>query len=346
MSTDLLAEVTRQLIAAQPGNEVNITWQGGEPTLMGLALFEEAVRLQKQLAPPGVRVVNALQTNGTLLNPAWCRFFKENDFLVGLSIDGPPDAHNAYRRTQSGRERYESVLRAARLLAQHEVDHNVLCCVHQANVHQPLAAYRFLRDRVGARHIQFIPILQRVLDETGQETNELTPLSVDAAAYGSFLIAVFDEWRHHDIGRVFIQHFEVALGRYMGGPPGLCIFAETCGRALALEHNGDLYACDHFVDQEHLLGNVIQTPLADLVESEAQAQFGTAKRDNLPQQCLACDVRFLCNGGCPKNRDESGLNHLCAGYQAFFHHIDRPMHMMASLLHQKRSPAEIMQMKV
>jgi uncharacterized protein len=342
MSSDLLAEYNRQMFASQPGDTVNFTWQGGEPTLMGLPFFEEAVRLQKELAPPSVRVTNALQTNGILINPAWCRFFKENDFLVGLSLDGPPELHNVYRHTRNQREQYDSVMRAVRLLQQHEVAFNILCCVHQANVHHALEVYQFLRDRVGAAFIQFIPILQRKLDDEGGETEALTPLSVDGKSYGDFLIAVFDEWVRHDVGCVFVQHFDIALGIYAGQPAGLCIFSETCGRALVLEHNGDLYSCDHFVNPEHLLGNIRETPLSNLVDSGAQIRFGVSKRTTLPQTCLECDVRFLCNGGCPKNRGANGLNRLCAGYQAFFRHIDHPMRIMLDLLRQNRSPDEIM----
>ncbi len=231
MSTELLAEYIRQMFASQPGVTVNFTWQGGEPTLMGLPFFEEAVRLQKELAPPGVRVTNALQTNGTLLNPAWCRFFKENGFLIGLSLDGPPELNNIHRHTSNHREQFEAVMRSVRLLQQHEVEYNILCCVHQANVDHPLEVYRFLRDRIGAAFIQFIPILQRELSSDGREMNTLTPLSVDGKSYGKFLTVVFDEWVRHDVGRVFVQHFRRGTG-------DLC---RTAGRALHLFR--DLRAC-------------------------------------------------------------------------------------------------------
>ncbi len=344
MSTELLAEYIRQMFASQPGVTVNFTWQGGEPTLMGLPFFEEAVRLQKELAPPGVRVTNALQTNGTLLNPAWCRFFKENGFLIGLSLDGPPELNNIHRHTSNHREQFEAVMRSVRLLQQHEVEYNILCCVHQANVDHPLEVYRFLRDRIGAAFIQFIPILQRELSSDGREMNTLTPLSVDGKPYGKFLTVVFDEWVRHDVGRVFVQLFDVALGIYAGQPAGLCTFSETCGRAFVLEHNGDLYSCDHFVNTEHLLGNITDTPLSILVDSETQARFGEDKHTALSQTCLVCEVRFLCNGGCPKNRDSNGLNRLCAGYQAFFRHIDQPMRIMLDLLRQNQPPSEVMRL--
>ncbi len=342
MSRELLANFTRQMIEAQPTPQVSFAWQGGEPTLMGLDFFEEAVRLQKEMAPPGTQISNTLQTNGTRLNPAWCRFFKAHNFLIGLSLDGPPSVHNAYRVNKSGREKYEAVMRAARLLKQHNVDFNILCCVHQANVRKPLETYRFLRDRVAARFIQFIPIIQRELDPNGLETSTITSRSLSGPEYGTFLKTIFDEWVRRDVGQVFVQIFDVALGAWVGQPATLCIFSETCGRALVLEHNGDLYACDHFVNPTHKLGNIKETPLVDLVESERQQKFGQNKQDMLPKKCQACPVRFICHGGCPKNRGQTGLNHLCEGYQDFFRHIDGPMRLMAGLLRQGRPPAEIM----
>jgi uncharacterized protein len=343
MRHDLLADFTRQMIEAQPLPQVDFTWQGGEPTLIGLDFFKEAVRLQQAMAPPGMQINNAIQTNGTQLNPAWCRFFKENHFLVGLSLDGPPDLHNAFRRNASGRDHFEAVMRAVRLLKQFQVDFNILCCVHAANIQHPLNVYRFLRDTVGAQFIQFIPIIQRQLDAQNLETDAITPRSVRGAAYGEFLIQIFDDWVRHDVGRVFVQIFDVALGVWYGQPAGLCVFSETCGRALVLEHNGDLYSCDHFVNPDHLLGNITQTPLVDLVKSDQQAAFGARKHTDLPPTCINCKVRFICQGGCPKNRDPSGLNCLCEGYQAFFAHIEEPMQAMCELLRQKRPPADIMQ---
>ncbi len=343
MSRDLLADFTRQMIEAQPVPQVDFTWQGGEPTLMGLDFFKEAVRLQQTMAPTGMQINNAIQTNGTQLNPAWCRFFKENHFLVGLSLDGPPDLHNAYRRSASGREHFDAVMRAVRLLKQFEVDFNILCCVHAANVQHPLNVYHFLRDSIGAQFIQFIPIIQRQLNARNHETSSISPRSVTGADYGEFLIQIFDEWVRHDVGQVFVQIFDVALGVWYGQPAGLCVFSETCGRALVLEHNGDLYSCDHFVNPDHLLGNITQTPLVDLVDSDQQTAFGARKHEDLPLTCINCKVRFICQGGCPKNRDPSGLNRLCEGYQAFFSHIEDPMQAMCGLLRQKRPPADIMQ---
>lgn len=342
MSHALLAEFTRQMITAQPGNQVTFTWQGGEPTLMGLDFFKEAVRLQKQFAPEGMEVFNILQTNGTTLNPAWGRFLKEHHFLVGLSMDGPPDLHNVYRRDKAGRPTFAQVARGLKLLQQFEVAFNILCCVHRANQQHPLAVYRFFRDSLEVDFIQFIPILQRELDEKGRETSKITEISVESEAYGQFLIAIFDEWIKKDVGHVFVQIFDIALGAWLGVPPGLCVFAETCGRGLVLEHNGDLYSCDHFVDEEHLLGNIIHMPLLEMVNSKRQAQFGLDKKEKVSPACLKCPYWFACHGGCPKNRDENGLNRLCAGYRAFFEHIAPAMEEMVDLIRQGRPPAEIM----
>lgn len=309
---------------------------------MGLGFYEEAIRLQHQYAPKSMHVQNTLQTNGTIIDKEWCSFFKENDFLVGLSLDGPKNLHNTFRHDSQGHGSFDQVIRAVVLLKEFGINFNVLCCVSRANVDYPLEVYHFLRDEVGAEFIQFIPILQRKIDKTGQETNLFTDCSVRGVSYGNFLRAVFDEWVHRDVGKVFVQIFDLALGVYAGQPSNLCVFAETCGRALVLEHNGDLYSCDYFVNPENFLGNIKKTPLVDLVDSEKQKVFGNKKLNNLSQKCLTCDVRFLCHGGCPKNRDEKGLNYLCEGYQSFFRYIDQPMKIMAGLLRQRRDPSEVM----
>ena len=343
MSLDLLAEFTRQMIAAQPGNQVTFSWQGGEPTLMGLPFFKEALRLQREIAPPQMHIENVIQTNGTTLTPAWCRFFKENGFLVGLSLDGPPNLHNAFRHTREGRESFTQAVRGVKLLKQHQINFNILCCVHRANQAYPLEVYRFRRDVLEAEFIQFIPILQRQLDSEGRETDQITENSVESDAYGQFLSTVFDEWVQRDVGSVFVQIFDIALGAYLDMPSSLCVFAETCGYAMVLEHNGDLYACDHYVDQAHLLGNITQRPLEDLVNSKSQVQFGLDKKARVASACLDCPVWFACHGGCPKNRDRDGLNRLCSGYRAFFEHIRPSMETMAALIRHGRPPAEIMQ---
>jgi uncharacterized protein len=349
MSEEILAAVTEQYPTSQPVPEVTFGWQGGEPTLMGIEFFERAVKLQSKYAPAGMRVLNTMQTNGMHLDDDWCRFLKENGFLVGISIDGPAQLHDVYRRDKGGSPTFDRVMAGLELLQLHEVEYNVLTTVHAANVKHPLEVYRFVRDDVGTRFVQFIPIVERD-NETGfQEGDSATARSVDGREYGQFLIAVFDEWVHCDVGRVFVQLFDVALAAWVGQRPGLCIHAETCGGALALEHNGDLYSCDHYVQPSHRLGNVLEQPLVELVASPSQQRFGSSKRDDLPRYCRACEVRFVCNGGCPKNRflstpdGEPGLNYLCEGYRAFFKHIGPAMRYMTAELRAGRAPAGIME---
>lgn len=348
MSLDLLEDYTRQYIEAQRVPEVTFAWQGGEPTLMGLDFFRAAVQFQQKYRKPGMRIHNALQTNGTLLDDEWAAFFRAHDFLIGISIDGPHHLHDDYRHDKGGGPTLDRVLRGLGYLKQHGVEFNTLTCVHAANAPYPLEVYHFLRDEVGTGFMQFIPIVERD-NETGfQEGRAVTDRSVTGKGYGRFLIGVFDEWVRHDVGRVFVQIFDVALATWTGNRPGLCIFEETCGTALALEHNGDLFACDHFVEPRHHLGNIQTVPLADLVALPEQRAFGQAKRDALPRFCHECEVRFVCNGGCPKNRllitpdGEPGLNYLCDGYKAFFTHIDGPMQFMAADLRAGRSPANVM----
>ena len=351
MSDELLENFVRQYIESQRVPQVNFAWQGGEPTLMGLDFFHKVIAYQKKYAPPGVQIENALQTNGTRLNDAWCQFFAENHFLIGISLDGPREMHDRYRKDKGGGDTFDRVVRGVKLLKKHRVDFNILTCVSSANVNQPLEVYRFLRDEIGARFIQFIPIVERD-NETGfQQGTVLTARSITGKQYGEFLIAIFDEWLRRDVGRVFVQMFDTALGRWLGAPGGLCVFQETCGLALAMEHNGDLYSCDHFVEPDYLLGNIRQTPMAELVSSPQQRKFGLDKRATLPRYCRECPVLFACNGGCPKDRTdttpdgEPGLNHLCAGFKAFFTHVDEPMRQMAELLRHNRPAADIIKMK-
>jgi uncharacterized protein len=348
MANELLETYTRQYIEAQRVPEVTFAWQGGEPTLMGLDFFELALELQQKYRKPGMKIHNALQTNGTTLNDDWARFFKKHDFLIGLSLDGPAALHDYYRVDKGGRPTFDQVMRGLSFLKTHKVEFNILTTVHAANAEHPLAVYRFLRDEVGAQFLQFIPIVERDNDTGFQEGNRVTDRSVTAKQYGDFLITIFDEWVRRDVGRVFVQIFDVSLAAWIGQRPGLCIFEETCGTALAMEHNGDLYACDHYVEPDYKLGNIQEIPMIELVASDKQRQFGLAKRATLPRYCLECEVRFVCNGGCPKNRiiltpdGEAGLNYLCAGYRAFFNHIDRPMKIMAAELKARRPPANIM----
>jgi len=359
MDAATLEAYLRQLLDSQPDGEVTVAWQGGEPTLMGLDFFRRAVSLAEAFRRPGQALLHTIQTNGTRLDADWADFFHQHSFLVGLSLDGPQPMHDAYRVDKGGAGTFEAALRAARLLQGAGVNLNILCTVHAANAGYPLPVYRFFRDELGARYVQFIPIVERVADDRPllaagarrlytQTGSQVSERSVKSKAWGRFLCAIFDEWLRRDVGQVFVQTFDAALAAWLRYPPSLCIFAETCGRALALEHNGDVYACDHYVEPGYKLGNLHQTPLIELVESEAQRSFGAAKRDNLPAYCRECEVRFACQGECPRNRflstpgGEPGLNYLCAGYRAFFNHIDRPMRQMAALFRQGRPPAEIM----
>jgi uncharacterized protein len=364
MSEQQLADYLRQLIDAHAGApEVTIAWQGGEPTLMGLDFFRRSVEIARGYIKRGQRAVHTIQTNGTLIDAEWAEFFKENDYLVGISIDGPKEIHDAYRVTRGGRGSFEKVMRGLSHLREAKVEFNALTTLHAANAGRGGEVYRFLRDECGARFIQFIPIIERVpeavLDGTTpwsswrdrplyvQQGTAVTGRSISGEQYGRFLIDVFEEWVRRDVGEVYVQMFDVALANWFGEPPGLCVHSETCGLALALEHNGDLYSCDHFVEPDYNLGNISETPMIELVASQRQQDFGQAKRETLPRQCLDCDVRFACHGGCPKDRfidtadGEPGLNYLCEGYMSFFHHIDQPMRTMCDLLVRNRAPSEI-----
>jgi uncharacterized protein len=369
MADDLLEVYLKQLLESHRTPEVNVAWQGGEPTLMGLNFFKRSIELVNKLKRPGQQIQYTIQTNGTQLDDEWCSFFKENNFLIGLSVDGPKDLHDVYRVNKGGGGSFEQVMRGMNCLKKHEVNVNVLCTVHAANQHHPLRVYRFFRDELGVEFIQFIPIIERVsasmlpiANEGWSERpggdrplytvagNEVTERSVDAEVYGRFLIAIFDEWVKRDVGKIYVQHFDSALANWVGVPGAVCIFAETCGGAVALEHNGDLYSCDHFVEPAYKLGNIRETHLIQLLASAQQIKFGQGKKNSLPRYCRECEVRFACHGECPRNRfiktpeGEEGLNYLCAGYKAFFNHIDGVMKIMAGLLRRGRFADEIMQM--
>ena len=343
MSDEVLGEYIRQLIAAHRTPEVTVAWQGGEPTLMGLDFYRRAVELQEAYRKPGMRFENTMQTNGTLLDDEWCAFFKENDYLIGISIDGPHYLHDAYRVDKGGGPTFDRVMRGLRLLQKHGVEHNVLVAVNRTNADYPLEVYRFLRDEAKATWIQFIPVVERI----GQ--SRVSERSVQPEQFGRFLIQVFDEWVRHDVGQVYVQTSEAAVRNWLGMPTsGMCVFEETCGLGLALEHNGDVYSCDHFVEPDYLLGNITDSPMIEMLTSEKQRQFGLGKRDALPRYCRECDVLFACHGECPKNRfyttpdGEDGLNYLCAGWKAFFHRVDEPLKLMAALMRLGRPAAEIM----
>jgi uncharacterized protein len=315
---------------------------------MGLPFFRRAVALQRQYRRPGMRINNALQTNATLLDAEWCQFLREQGFLVGVSLDGPRELHDAYRVDRGGQPSFDRVIVGLELLQKYEVPFNILATVHAANAGHPLEVYHFFRDTVGAQFIQFIPIVLQDRDSGQQDRARLSPLSVTGRQYGAFLNAIFDEWVRRDVGRTFVQIFDAALAAWTGSQPGLCVFEPTCGTALAIEHNGDVYACDHFVEPDYRRGNIATVSLTDMVSSASQRAFGRAKQEMLPRCCRECAVRFACNGGCPKNRvlcsddGEPGLNVLCEGYKAFFSHIDRPMRTMAEELSAGRAPANVM----
>jgi uncharacterized protein len=338
MSDETMEAYIRQTIEGHGAPEVTIAWQGGEPTLMGLDFFRRAVAAEKKHARPGQCVENSFQTNGILIDEEWCRFFHDNGFLVGLSLDGPRELHDAYRHDKGGRPVFDKVERAARLMQKHGVEFNILCTVNAVNSLRPLDVYRYFRDGLGARYIQFIPIVERDNETGDQEGTRVTGRTVDPGQYGRFLTGIFDEWVRRDVGTMFVPFFDAVLTSYVYGRSSVCVLRPACGDALALEHNGDLYSCDHFVEPRHLLGNIHRTPLPELAASDAQRAFGRAKSGTLPGYCRTCAHLFTCHGECPKNRlltapdGEPGLNWLCAGLKAFFSHADRPMRMMAELL--------------
>jgi len=297
---------------------------------------------------PGMTVENTLQTNGVLLDDKWCKFLHEKRFLVGLSVDGPREMHDAYRRDKAGNSVFDKVVGAARLMQKHKVEFNILCTVNAVNSKHPLEVYRFFRDELKAPYLQFIPIVERDNETGDQDGTRITDRSVRSEQYGKFLIEIFDEWVRKDVGKMFVQFFDGVLMSYVRGTSSLCILQPTCGEGVALEHNGDVYSCDHFVEPKHLLGNIVKTPVAELVSSEKQLEFGRAKSSNLPKTCRECRFLFTCHGECPKNRvlttpdGEPNLNWLCAGLKAFFAHTEQPMKEMASLLRQGRYADEIM----
>jgi len=348
MPDEILESYIRQYIKAQRIPAATIAWQGGEPTLMGLDFYRRSIQYQQKYRRPNMVIQNTMQTNGILLDDEWCEFFHDNNFLIGLSLDGPRALHDAYRVDKAGRPTFDRVMRAARLLKRHRVDYNILTTVHAANADHPLEVYRFLRDEVKANFIQFIPIVERDNDTGFQEGDTVTDRSVKAEQYGRFLISVFDEWVRRDVGRTFVQIFDVALAAWSGVPPGICAFSPTCGTAMAMEHNGDIYSCDHFVEPKYLLGNIQEKSMAQMASSTKQRKFGRDKLDSLPKYCQKCEVKFACYGECPKNRfiktpdGEPGLNYLCSGYKEFFSHIDGPMRFMANEIRQGRAPANIM----
>ena len=362
MADDLLETYVRQLIESHRTPDIYVAWQGGEPTLMGLPFFERSIELARKYRRPDQTIHYTIQTNGTLIDEKWAAFFKKHDFLVGISIDGPREIHDAYRVDKGGQPTFDKVMRGLDCLRKRGVEYNILTTIHRANADRPLEVYRFLRDECKARYLQFIPIIERFTGEAQewqtwrdrplytQDGANVTQRSVTPRQFGEFYSAIFDEWVRRDVGRVFVQMFDTALENWYSGESSLCIHRATCGTSLAMEHNGDVYSCDHFVEPKYKLGNIADKPLVDLVNSAQQRWFGADKQTSLPKYCRECDVRFACHGGCPKDRfvstpdGDPGLNYLCEGYKIFFHHVAKPMAVMVQLLHQDRAPAEIISM--
>jgi uncharacterized protein len=355
MPEDVLEEYIRRYIESQDAPTVNFAWQGGEPTILGVDYFENIVRLQGKYAN-GKRIENALQTNGVLIDERWARFLAENQFLVGLSIDGPRQIHDRYRRDRGGNPTFDRVMRGLDHLKKHSAEFNTLTVVQSDNSQHPLEVYHFLKE-IGSRFMQFIPIVERETDQPGQDglilvspdnrvAARVTDWSVEPLQFGRFLCGIFDEWVRSDVGQYYVQLFDVTLEAWMGLPSSLCIFRETCGEAMIIEHNGDLYACDHYVYPENRLGNIQETPMPEMASSNI-ANFGSQKA-LLPQQCRDCPYLFACRGECPKHRfvpageGAPDLNYLCEGYFSFFRHVAPAMDFMAEELRHRRPPANIM----
>ena len=367
MSEPTLDVYIRQLLESQRTHEVTVAWQGGEPTLMKLEFFEHAIELVEKYRRPDQAVQQTFQTNGLLLDDAWCAFFRKHNFLVGLSVDGPRELHDVYRRDRRGHGTFDLVMKGLRCLRAHGVEYNILCTVNAANQAHGREIYRFFRDELGAKWMQFIPIVERATEQTIDIANMgwsdrpdkgkrllytqtgclATERSVGREQYGRFLIDIFEEWVRRDVGHVFVQLFDVTLESYFGRHL-ICVHAPTCGYAPALEHNGDMYTCDHFVEPGHKLGNIHTTPMLELAISPQMRKFGDDKRDMLTKQCEQCEARFLCNGGCPKDRfvpsrdGEPVHNYLCPSLDLFFTHTRPLMRAMAQLLKWGRAPAEVM----
>jgi uncharacterized protein len=326
-----------QHIEAAPGPTLNFSWHGGEPTILGIEFFEKVVELQRKLKPVGWRIQNGIQTNGVLLDEAWGQFLSREGFSVGLSLDGPAELHDPYRTNRGGQPTHAQAMRAYELLYKLQIHIDILCVVHHLNVRNPLAVYRFFRS-IGGQYVGFLP----AVDQSQETSTGVSPYTPAAEEYGTFLCKIFDEWIGRDVGRMMVQVFDEAARPALGLEHSLCVFRETCGQIPVLEHNGDFFPCDHYVNLEHRLGNINKTPLRELLESEAQQNFGAAKRNSLPRYCLECEALAMCNGGCPKYRfiktpdGEPGLNYLCVGLKRFFLHSRAPL---ANLALQQRPQA-------
>jgi uncharacterized protein len=353
----VLERFIKQYIQAQQVPKVSFVWQGGEPSLMGLEFYRKVIDLQNKFAE-GKQIENAFQTNGTKLDDEWCRFFRQYNFLVGISIDGPEEIHDKYRLYKNGEPSFTAVMKSIELLKKHQVEFNTLTVVHRYNALHPLEVYHFLKE-IGSGFIQFLPVVEREMINAQAEELKLvfpgsqgmakvTGWSVVPDDYGRFLISIFDEWVRRDVGRYYVQLFDVTLANWVDAIPGLCVFSETCGNDLVMEHNGDIYSCDHFVYPEFNLGNIMNTPLVNMILSPEQYQFGMRKLEKLPGYCIDCEYRFACHGECPKHRFETtpdgeyGLNYLCKAYKMFFSHVHPYMQYMGDELSNKRPPSNVM----
>lgn len=355
MTDELLEEFVCQYIRSQTMPQVMFTWHGGEPLMRPLSFYRRVVELQQKYAG-GRTIENSIQTNGTLLTDEWCRFLKEQNWLVGVSIDGPQEFHDAYRKNRQGRPSFVKVMQGILLLNKYGVEWNAMAVVNDFNADYPLEFYHFFKE-IECRFIQFTPIVERIVQHPDgrhlasmQDAGEqVSDLSVSPRQWGEFLCTIFDEWVRHDVGNYFIQLFDSTLANWVGEQPGICTLAKTCGHAGVMEFNGDVYACDHFVFPEYRLGNIKTDTLVSMMYGERQQQFGAMKQNSLPAQCRACPYLFACNGECPKNRfmhtadGEPGLNYLCSGYRRFFSHAAPYMDFMKAELEAQRAPANIME---
>ena len=355
MSDDMLEQFTREYIEAQTMPQVLFTWHGGEPLMRSIDFYKKALALQKKYAH-GKQIDNVIQTNGTLLTDEWCEFFAKNHWLVGISIDGPQEYHDHYRVTPAGKPSWEKVMQGISLLKKHRVEWNAMAVVNAYNAEHPLEFYHFFRDN-GCQYLQFTPIVERLTEhEDGRTLASLAddreiPLadaSVTPQQWGNFLCTIFDDWVRHDVGKTFVEIFDCTLANWMGVLPGICAYSKECGHAGVMEHNGDVYSCDHFVFPEYKLGNIREQSLIDMLYGEKQQAFSRLKNTSLPRQCKECDMEFACHGECPKNRfekdkyGEPGLNYLCQGYYQYYTHVAPYMDFMKRELLAQRPPANIM----
>ena len=355
MSDEMLEQFTREYIEAQTMNQVLFTWHGGEPLLRSIDFYRKALSLQQKYAG-GRRIDNVIQTNGTLLTDEWCEFFAQNHWLVGISIDGPQPDHDHYRLTAAGKPSWKKVMQGIKLLKKHGVEWNAMAVVNAYNVNHPLEFYRFFKEN-GCQFLQFTPIVERLTrHEDGRtlasladkDEISLSKASVAPEQWGYFLCAIFDEWVRKDVGKIFVEIFDCTLANWMGISPGICAYSKECGHAGVMEHNGDVYSCDHFVFPEYKLGNIRDHSLIDMLYGEQQQEFSRLKHSSLPRQCKECDMEFACHGECPKNRfmkdkyGDSGLNYLCPGYYHYYQHVAPYMDYMKQELMSQRPPSNIM----